>query len=59
MREKSKFALLIASEGMVADTISFLIRETDLSHPRPFRIEFHCDKPIEAIAFWYHFHMRG
>jgi len=59
MREKSKFALLIASEGMLADNISFLIRETDLSHPRLFRIEFPCDKPIEAIAFWYYFYRRG
>jgi hypothetical protein len=56
---KSKFSLLIASEGMVVDNISFMIREESLSRPLPFKIEFHCDKPIEAIAFWYNFYMRG
>ena len=59
MSEKSKFSLLIASEGMVVDNIRFMIRESNLNRPLPFRIEFHCDKSIEAIAFWYQFYMRG
>jgi hypothetical protein len=57
--EKSKFSMLIASEGMVVDNISFLVRGENLNQPLPFRITFHCDKPIEAVAFWYQFYMRG
>jgi hypothetical protein len=59
MPEKSKFSMLIASSGLVVDNISFMVRGTDLGQPLPFRIEFYCDKPIEAIAFWYEFYMRG
>lgn len=56
---KSKFSILIASSGMVVDNIPFIVRGDSLSQPLPFKIEFHCEKPIEAIAFWYKFHMRG
>jgi len=57
--EKSRFSMVVSSEGIIVDNIRFMVHGQSLSQPLPFSFEFHADYEIDAVAFDYHFWMRG